>query len=163
MGDDPGRASAPALEPFLRELREVADRRPELCLVELDLKPPAARPELGPGLLGALRDLLTQGTELAAILSVAARARDGSVVDRIRGEVRAREGFMIDGDGDADGVAAFFAGELGLTRFGYGYGTAMPLLDEGAARYRAPIEKACWMRAVRGSPGFVEAWTVNSA
>ena len=28
--------------------------------------------------------------------------------------------------------------------------------------YRTPIEKACWMRAVRGQPGFVEAWTVNS-
>jgi hypothetical protein len=28
MGDDPGRASAPAFEPFLRELREVVDRRP---------------------------------------------------------------------------------------------------------------------------------------
>src|SRR6185436_9253117 len=27
LGDDPGRASAPAFEPFLRALREVADRR----------------------------------------------------------------------------------------------------------------------------------------
>lgn len=164
LGDDPGRASAPALESFLRELREVADRRPELCLVELDLKPPAARPELGPVLLGALRDLLTRGTELSAILSIAERPRGGgSVFDRIRGDVRAREGFMIDGDADIDGVAAYFAQELGVARFGYGHGTATPLLDEGWARYRAPIEKACWMRAVRGSPGFVEAWTVNSA
>ena len=48
LGDDPGRASAPAFEPFLRALRQVVDRRPELCLVEFDLKPPASRPELGP-------------------------------------------------------------------------------------------------------------------
>jgi hypothetical protein len=85
------------------------------------------------------------------------------VFDGIRGEVREREGFMIDSDGDVDGVADFFARKLGLTRFGYGHGTSTPLLDEGARRYRTPIEKACWMRAVRGTPGFVEAWTVNSA
>jgi len=169
MGDDPGRASAPAFEPFLRELREVADRRPELCLVELDLKPPAARPELGPVLLGAVRDLLTRDTTLSMILSVAEvttshpdRPRGSSVFDRISREVRAREGFMIDADGDVDRVAEFFANKLGVTRFGYGYGTAVPLLDEGARRYRTPLEKACWTRAVRGGPGFVEAWTVNS-
>jgi len=169
LGDDPGRASAPAFEPFLRALREVADRRPELCLVELDLKLPASRPDLGPVLLRALREILTQGTTLSVILSVAEvtashpdRAPGSSVFDGIRGELRAREGFLIDADGDVDGVAAFFTEKLGVTRFGYGNGTSIPLLDEGAPRYRTPIEKACWMRAARGRPGFVEAWTVNS-
>jgi glycerophosphoryl diester phosphodiesterase len=168
MGDDPGRASAPAFEPFLRALREVVDRRPELCLVEFDLKPPASRPELGPVLVGAMRDLLTRDTTLSVILSVADvttshadRPRGSSVFDRIRGDVRAREGFMIDSDHDIDGVAAFFLNQQQVTRFGYGHGTAIPLVDEAMSIYRTPIEKACWMRAVRGAPGFVEAWTVN--
>jgi PLAT/LH2 domain-containing protein len=168
LGDDPGRASAPAFAPFLRELREVVDRRPELCLVEFDLKPPASRPELGPVLSGAIRDLLTRDTALSAILSVADvttshadRPRGSSVFDRIHGDVRAREGFLIDSDHDIDGVAAFFLNK-GVTRFGYGNGTAFPLVDEGRMAYRTPIEKACWMRAARGAPGFVEAWTVNS-
>lgn len=169
MGDDPGRPSAPAFEPFLRELREVADRRPELCMVELDLKPPASRPDFGPVLMSAIRDILTRDTTLSLILSVADvttghpdRPGGSSVFDSISGDVRVREGFMIDSDNNIDGVADFFANKLGVTRFGYGNGTAIPLLDEGAKRYRTPIEKACWMRAVRGSPGFVEAWTVNS-
>jgi hypothetical protein len=168
MGDDPGRASAPAFEGFLRELREVVERRPELCMVEFDLKPPASRPELGPVLSGAIRELLTRGTTLSVILSVADvttrhadRPHGSSVFDRIHGDVRAREGFMIDSDHDIDGVAEFF-GKQEVTRFGYGNGTAVPLVDEGMMVYRTPIEKACWMRAVRGAPGFVEAWTVNS-
>lgn len=168
MGDDPGRASAPAFEAFLRDLREVVERRPELCMVEFDLKPPASRPELGPVLLGAIRDILTRGTTLSVILSVADvttrhadRPRGSSVFDRIHGDVRAREGFMIDSDHDIDGVAEFF-GKQEVTRFGYGSGTAVPLIDEAMRVYRTPIEKACWMRAVRGVPGFVEAWTVNS-
>lgn len=69
---------------------------------------------------------------------------------------------MIDSDHDVDGVAEFFLNQQGVTRFGYGNGTAVPLVDEGMMVYRTPIEKACWMRAVRGAPGFVEAWTVNS-
>jgi hypothetical protein len=168
MGDDPGRAGAPGFEPFLRELREVVERRPELCLVEFDLKPPASRPELGPVLSGAIRDLLTRDTALSVILSIADvttshadRPRGSSVFDRIHGDVRAREGFLIDSDPDIDGVAEFFLNKQ-VTRFGYGNGTAVPLVDEGMMVYRTPIEKACWMRAVRGAPGFVEAWTVNS-
>jgi glycerophosphoryl diester phosphodiesterase len=169
MGDDPGHASAPAFEPFLRELREVVDRRPELCMVELDLKPPGSRPELGPVLLSAIRGILTHGTTLSVILSVADvttshadRPTASSVFDRISGDVRAREGFMIDSDGNVDGVAEFFTRKLKVTRFGYGNGTSLPLVDESMMVYRTPIEKACWMRAVRGVPGFVEAWTVNS-
>jgi hypothetical protein len=169
MGDDPGHASAPAFEPFLRELREVVDRRTELCMVELDLKPPASRPDFGPVLLSAVREILTRDTTLSVILSIADvttrhpdRPSGSSVFDSISGDVRAREGFMIDSDNDVDGVAEFFSKKLGVTRFGYGNGTAIPLLDEGARRYRTPIEKASWMRAVRGRPGYVEAWTVNS-
>jgi hypothetical protein len=169
MGDDPGRANAPAFEPFLRDLRKVADRRPELCMVELDLKSPASRPDFGPVLMSAIRDILTRDTALSLILSVADvttshpdRPSGSSVFDSISGDVRAREGFMIDSDHDVDGVVDFFAKKLEVTRFGYGNGTAVPLLDEAAARYRTPIEKAWWMRAVRGNPGFVEAWTVNS-
>jgi hypothetical protein len=169
-GDDPGRASAPAFEPFLRDLRKLADARPELCLVELDLKPPASRPELGPVLLGTIREILTGGTTLSLILSVADvttshpdRPSGSSVFDHISRDLREREGFMIDYDGDVDRVIDFFAHELEVTRYGYGYGTSVPLLDVGAARYRTPIEKASWMRAVRGNPGYVEAWTVNSA
>jgi hypothetical protein len=97
MGDDPGRASAPAFEPFLRELRQVVDRRPELCMVEFDLKPPASRPELGPVRSGAIRDILTRETTLSVILSVADvttshadRPRGSSVFDRIHGGAQAR-------------------------------------------------------------------------
>jgi len=169
MGDAPGHASAPAFEPFLRELREVVDRRAELCMVELDLKPPASRPELGSVLLSAIREIVTRGTALSIILSVADvttshadRPRGSSVFDHISGGMRAREGFMIDCDGNVDAVAEFFTRKHKVTRFGYGNGTSVPLVDEGAMVYRTPIEKACWMRAVRGAPGFVEAWTVNS-
>jgi hypothetical protein len=168
MGDDPGRASAPALEPFLRDLRRVADARPELCMVELDLKPPASRPEFGPVLLSALRDILTRGTTLSLILSVADvtsahsdRPPGSSVFDHISTDVQAREGFMVDADPNVDAIADFFLNRK-VTRFGYGHGTAIPLIDEGIMVYRTPIEKACWMRAARGTPGFVEAWTVNS-
>ena len=111
---------------------------------------------------GAARSRRPWGTTLSVILSIADvttshadRPRGSSVFDRIHGDVRAREGFMIDSDHDIDGVAEFFLNKQEVTRFGYGNGTAVPLVDEGMMVYRTPIEKACWMRAVRGVPGFV--------
>jgi hypothetical protein len=169
MGNDPGGKDAPAFAPFLHELRKVVDARPELCMVLFDLKPPASLPDFGPVMMPAIRDILTAGTTLSIILSVAGVAagqpgqpRGSTVFDQISQDVRAREGFMIDADGDVDHVVAFFADDLHVARFGYGNGTAFPLLDEGAMSYRAPVEKACWMRATQGRPCFVEAWTVNS-
>ncbi len=47
-GDSPVSPIAPSLESFLHALRGVADSRPALALVMFDLKPPAARPDLGP-------------------------------------------------------------------------------------------------------------------
>src|SRR5262245_38898031 len=168
MGDGPGAASAPAFEPFLHDLRKVVDARPELCLVMFDLKPPASHPKFGPVLISTMRRVLTDDTTLSIILSVANvtaghadRPDGGTVFDAISGDVRAREGFMIDEDGSVDDVVGFFSKQH-VSRIGYGNGTAFPLVDEGARAYRTPIERACWMRVARGRPGFVEAWTVNS-
>lgn len=168
LGDGPGRASAPAFEPFLRELREVVDGRPELCLVLFDLKPPASHPKFGPVLIEAIRRVLTHDTTLSIILSVANvtanhadRPKGSTVFDAICGDVRPREGFMIDEESSVDDVVGFFRDKQ-VSRMGYGNGTGFPLVDEGGPAYRTPIERACWMRVARGRPGFVEAWTVNS-
>ena len=168
MGDGPGGASAPAFEPFLHDLRKVVDARPELCLVMFDLKPPASHPKFGPVLIDTIRRVLTHDTTLSIILSVANvtashadRPEGSTVFDAISGDVRTREGFMIDEESSVDDVVSFFGGKH-VSRIGYGYGTAFPLVDEGTRAYRTPIEKACWMRVARGRPGFVEAWTVNS-
>jgi hypothetical protein len=105
---------------------------------------------------------------LSIILSVANvtashadRPAGSTVFDAISGDVRAREGFMMDEESSVDDVVSFFS-EKHVSRVGYGYGTAFPLVDEGTRAYLTPIEKACWMRVARGRPGFVEAWTVNS-
>jgi glycerophosphoryl diester phosphodiesterase len=168
MGDAPGGASAPAFEPFLHDLRKLVDARPELCLVMFDLKPPASHARFGPVLIDTIRRILTHDTTLSIILSVANvtashsdRPAGSTVFDAISGDVRAREGFMIDEDSSVDDVVSFFSRKH-VSRMGYGYGTAFPLIDEGARAYRTPIEKACWMRVAHGRPGFVEAWTVNS-
>jgi PLAT/LH2 domain len=168
MGDGPGGASAPAFEPFLHDLRKVVDARPELCLVMFDLKPPASHPKFGPVLIESIRRVLTHDTTLSSILSVANvtashsdRPEGSTVFDAISGDVRAREGFMIDEESSVDEVVSFFS-KKHVSRMGYGNGTAFPLVDEGSRAYRTPIEKACWMRVARGRPGFVEAWTVNS-
>src|SRR4029078_3027636 len=91
--------------PILHDLRKVVDARPELCLVMFDLKPPASHPRFGPMLIDNIRRILARDTTLSIILSVAnvtaghADRRAGSTVfDAISGDVRAREGFMIDED-----------------------------------------------------------------
>src|SRR5262245_50562120 len=166
-GDAPGGATAPALEPFLHDLRKVVDARPELAMVMFDLKPPAYDVKFGAVLMNSIRSILTSGNTLSIILSVADvdGLDDGKpvscILDNIPGGLRAREGLMIDANNSADKVAGYF-GAKGVTRFGYGNGTSFPFSDEGAMVYRTPIEKACWMREAVGRPGFVDAWTVNS-
>lgn len=167
-GNSPGHASAPAFDSFLLSLRFVADHRPQLALVVFDCKPPAATPGFGPIMINAIRSILTGGTELNIIISIADRSSnsyrpDGtSLFDLIRAGMGAREGFMIDAEDDPEGVAGFFK-NLGVSRFCYGLGTSIPISDEGAMVYRIPIETACWMRVVRNGPRFVYAWTVNDA
>ena len=168
-GDSPGSPSAPALEDFLHDLRKVADARPELALVMFDLKPPASRPDLGPKLIGAIRDILTKNSFLPIILSVGEitsehpdRPIGSTVFDNITADYGPREGFMIDAENDTQGVEDFFLKKLKVNHFGFGNGISFGLADEGAMVYRTPIEFACWKRAAHGQPGFVDAWTVNS-
>lgn len=168
-GDSPGSPSAPALVDFLHGLRTIADTRPELALVMFDLKPPASRPDLGPKLIGAIRDILTKNSFLPVILSVGDittehpdRLIGSTVFDNIAGQYGNRECFMIDAENDTQGVEDFFLKKLKVDHFGFGNGITFGLADEGAMVYRTPIEFACWKRAAHGQPGFVDAWTVNS-
>ena len=172
LGDSPADPDAPALEDFLRGLREIVDKQPEkLALVVFDCKPPAATPEHGKTLLAAIRRILTAGTRLNVIISVADVTSstpfklDGTTMfDLIRGTERPREGFMIDAQDDPDEVSRFFAA-AGVARFGYGDGTSFRLtgvVNEGDKKFRRAVERACWMRVVKNGPRFVYAWTVNS-
>lgn len=168
LGDSPGGAGAPRFKDFLRDLRLIVDEdRKRLALVIFDCKSPAATPEHGRTMIDAIRSILTAGTELNVIISVADvtssnryRLDGTSIFDHIGSTIGAREGLMIDAQDDPDEVAAFFK-DLGVTRFCYGNGTSFPLSDEGAMVYRTPIERACWMRVTHNGPRFVYAWTVN--
>ncbi len=169
-GDSPGGDGAPRFEDFLHALRAVVDEEAQrLALVIFDCKPPASTPEHGRTMIDAIRTILTAGTNLNVIISVADvtssnpfRLDGTSVFDRIAANMRPREAFMIDAVDDPDGVEAFFAG-LGVARSCYGNGTSFPLSDEGAMVYRTPIERACWMRVAGGRPRFIYAWTVNDS
>jgi hypothetical protein len=169
-GDSPGGDSAPGFEEFLHALRAVVDEEAQrLALVIFDCKPPASTPEHGRTMIDAIRTILTAGTNLNIIISVAEvtssnpfRLDGTSVFDRIAVNMRPREAFMIDAVDSPDDVESFFAG-LGVARSCYGNGTSSPLSDEGAMVYRTPIERACWMRVTRGSPRFIYAWTVNDS
>ena len=169
-GDSPGGDDAPRFEDFLHALRAVVDEEAQrLALVIFDCKPPASTPEHGRTMIDAIRTILTAGTNLNVIISVADvtssnpfRLDGTSVFDRIAANMRPREAFMIDAVDDPDGVEAFFAG-LGVARSCYGNGTSFPLSDEGAMVYRTPIERACWMRVAGGRPRFIYAWTVNDS
>jgi glycerophosphoryl diester phosphodiesterase len=170
LGDSPGGDSAPAFEEFLHALRAVVDEASQrLALVVFDCKPPASTPEHGRTMIDAIRTVLTAGTTLNVIISVADvtssnpfRLDGTSVFDRIAVNMRPREAFMIDAVDSPDDVESFFAG-LGVTRSCYGNGTSFPLSDEGAMVFRTPIERACWMRVARGGPRFIYAWTVNDS
>lgn len=166
-GDAPADDDAPRFEDFLRGLRFAADTRPALALVVFDCKPPAATPEHGQRMVDALRNFLTGGTDLNVILSVSDvtsshpfRLDGTSLFDRILPTLNARESVMIDAQDEPDAVAAYFD-RHGASHCCYGNGTSFPLSDEGAMVYRTPIERACWLRATRLGPRFVEAWTVN--
>jgi PLAT/LH2 domain-containing protein len=166
-GDSPGRATAPRLADFLSDLRQVAGARPELALVVFDCKPPAATPALGPAILESVRRGLSEQTGVNVILSIASHQAstpyklDGTTMfDQIAGDLRPREGVMIDEIDNPEQVAAFF-NRLGASRNCYGYGTSSPVSDAGAMVYRLPVERACWMRVAGNQPRFVYAWTVN--
>lgn len=167
-GDSPGSPTAPSLESFLHALRGVADSRPALALVMFDLKPPAARPDLGTQLVKAIRDILTVDSFLPVILSVGEMSKPHrdrlpgtTVYHSIASQYGHREGVMIDAESDMQRVEDFFLTKLNVDHYGYGNGISFPLADEGAMVYRTPIELACWKRAAHGQPGFVDAWTVN--
>jgi glycerophosphoryl diester phosphodiesterase len=167
-GDSPGDPGAPRFSDYLRALRPIADQMGErLALVVFDVKSPAATPAHGRTMLKDIRAILTSGTRLNIVMSVADvtsstpyKLNGATVFDDIVSTLDPREGLMVDQDDSPDRVASFFRSR-GVTRFCYGNGTSFNLSDEGAMVYRTPIEQACWMRATKLGPRFIYAWTVN--
>lgn len=154
-GTGPG---APSLTDYLTELHQVARERPELALVVFDCKPKAATPDLGARLLQAIRTLLTFDTDLNVILSVSSLAHT-AIFERIRHDLRPREGLMIDQENDPVRVATFFT-DAGVERQCYGNGISF-LNSLLGPNVRPSLERACELRAATSAPRFAYAWTVD--
>ncbi len=157
-----GSATTPALDQYLRELRDRLAHSQQLALVVFDCKREAATAPLGRALLDSIREHLTHGTDLSVIISIAKRDRDaGSIFDRIHGDLGPREGLMIDDEGDPRAVADFFS-ELGVANQCYGNGTAFLNTVFGPG-VRHCYEQACELQAGEGRPRFIYAYSVNDA
>ena len=157
--DEGGGANAPSLAEFLNDLHPVvAERQDSFALVIFDCKPKAATAEHGSTIQNIVRNLLTLDNDLNVIFSVASLA-EGAIFNIVRGDLRPREGLMIDQENDPDAVSAFFSG-VGPQCFGNGIAASFqaPSLSP---HVRPSIEKACVLKAGSGSLKFVYTWTVG--
>jgi glycerophosphoryl diester phosphodiesterase len=168
MGNGAADDDAPSLGSFLAMVHDIAVSHPALAMVMLDVKPPASAPQHGQVLLDAVRTHLTQDLQMNIVFSVSDvtsehpdRLNGTSIFDTLHAKLGPREGCMLDGDSNFNGVRGYFDG-LPLGRWGYGNGTSFGLSDQGATNYRTPIEQACATREAHGQPNFVDAWTINS-
>ncbi len=153
-----GNPWAPTLEQYLRSLRDIALRYPNLSLVVFDCKPPTNTPDLGLVLLRSIRDYLTFDVPLNVIISVA--TFDGTrMFDAVKGMLGPREGLMVDEENDPVAVEAYFDGE-GIVNRCYGNGS---LIQSAALspHLRPSIERACGMRAAQNAFRFIYEYTTN--
>jgi len=159
-GDEPGEPADPPLIDYLKELRQVADLRPnQLALVIFDCKSPAATATLGAVLLDAIRTYLVDESNPVNVIISTASIVNSVMFDSIATGLRPRERLMIDEESQPVDVANCFASK-GL-QHPQCYGNGSSFSEEGASTYRVPIEVACWIRAQRAGFHFVYAWTVN--
>jgi len=154
-----GDGDAPPLRQYLSDLREVALAHPELALVVFDCKEPVATSEHGWALLSAIRELLTPDTDLNVIISVGSRQL-ASIFDDIKGDLRPREGAMIDADNSpgADSEWVF----AGVANQCYGNGiTDAVRASVLSPHIRPSIELACGLKAGKGYIKFIYTWCVG--
>jgi glycerophosphoryl diester phosphodiesterase len=159
LGTGQGDDDEPALVPFLRFLRQQAERYPQLSLIVFDCKPATNTPEHGVALLRAIREHLTDATRLPIILSVAATA-NAAMFDAIAPMLRDREGLMVDAENDPVAVSNMFV-QRGVTHQGFGNGVSV-LNSVLGPNVRPSMERACALRAETNQPRFIYVWTVNS-
>jgi glycerophosphoryl diester phosphodiesterase len=164
LGVGPGANHSTPLEPFLKDLRELARDHSALSLVYFDCKTLAATPFLGHTLLQAVRThLIGSGAariDLNVILSVAT-LKETAIFDAIRTELQPGEALMVDGESDPRRVADSFA-QLDARHHCYGNGTSFVngMSSWFARHVRPSIEQACDLRA-QGKTRLVVTWTVN--
>lgn len=155
-----GKPTAPPLTKFLKDLHNIAIKRPELALVLFDCKPEVAKSSKhGTTLLHAIRSLLTFDINLNVIISVAEQSQT-AIFNKIKSDLKPREGLMIDGEKDPISVSKFFTkGRVTNQCFGSGISFMNFLLGP---KYRSSIERACEFCAETNKIRFVNAWTVNN-
>jgi len=150
----------PRIEPFLKDLRRLADSEEgrAIALVIFDCK--VAEPELAFTLLDVVRSELTQGgSSLQVIFSVPSLSSADTFFEQIRGRLTDHEALMVDEEDDPQRVAAFFA-EKQVARAAYGNGiTTVFGLGLPSPSLAGQLDRAVAL-AARGSLGFVYAWVL---
>ena len=158
--DEGGDSDAPSLIKYLIDLHAVALKRPELALVYFDCKPKVATAEHGVTLLNAIRTYLTYDTEVNVIISVSSLS-ETAIFDKIKNDLRPREGVMIDEENDPDAVSKFFTdGKVDNQCYANGNAFQSPTLSP---HLRPSMDKACALRAGRGKIKIIFTWTLADA
>ena len=152
-------APAPALVPFLDELKAFADSPAgaALALVIFDCK--IAEPALAARLLADVRAHLSeQGTTLHVLVSVPSLAA-AAFFEPIRASLTEREGLMVDEEDDPRAVSEFFT-RAGVERAAYGNGiTSIAGFGLPKGHLTSCMERAVALRCLENL-GFVYAWVL---
>lgn len=154
-----GEGDAPPLRQYLSDLRDVALAHPELALVVFDCKEPVATSEHGWALLSAIRELLTPDTDLNVIISVGSRQL-ASIFDDVKGDLRPREGVMIDADNSPAAVSEWTFANVANQCYGNGITEAVRN-SVFSPHVRPSVELACGLKAGKGQIKFIYTWCVG--
>ncbi len=138
---------------WLRGVHGLALKYPNrLALITFDVKSSAAKAELGPIILKAIRENLNfGGVRIPFVLSVG-KTNDGALFDNILRSLGPDEGVQVDGQNDPAGVLLYFAsrGYMGNIAVGDGGVDAeLPLVPND---YWIDMDRAAFLRAKTGNP-----------
>ena len=135
------------LEEYLEGVHALAKIHKHLAMIQLDVKPQAAKRENGQKILDAIRQHLNyDDVMLNVIINVGFRVPDAELFTDIYSQLGEREGVSVDGEDDPTLVVAALAAAQG-GNIGYGDGTLGP----GPNLPRA-IDWGAFLRASWGFP-----------
>jgi len=152
----PYRAGTLSDTPFsgwLAHVHDVAAANPnKIALILFDTKPSAAKTDLGPVILDAVRNILnTNGVNIPFVISVGT-TNDGAVYDDILTTLGPTEGVQVDGQNDPAGVLLYFSGRGYLRNVTIGDGGADAELPLVPTSYWTDMDSAAYLRAKTGNP-----------
>jgi hypothetical protein len=135
------------LEEYLAGVHLLAELYPQLALLELDVKPDAAKRENGQKILDAIHTYLNYGdVNLNVIISVGSRSPDADLFTDIYSQLGEREGVQVDGEDDPSAVVTAL-GSAANGNIAFGDGTLGPGPNLLRATDWGSFLKASW-----GSP-----------